>query len=134
MIASDTARRRGIDNTPSFEDVFRLDELCNSLLQPLRDAWGDAIIVNSGFRCKELNASLKNASKTSVHQIGYAADIRPSNGDFDTFVSFAKAFFKGNGIKFDQMLIESDGGEKWLHLGLRSNDGSQRCQIKTMNL
>ena len=35
MVASDTARRNGIDNTPSLEVVSHLDEFCDNLLLPL---------------------------------------------------------------------------------------------------
>lgn len=133
FVSSDTARRRGIENVPNFEEVSHLDELCNSFLQPLRDAWGSGISVTSGYRCAALNKAV-GGSDTSVHMRGWAADLQPVNGRFDDFVHFTLAWVAKYGYKFDQILIESKGRTRWLHVGLRSNAGLQRMQIKNIDL
>ena len=76
---STTAQHLGIDNTPSEEAVKNLSHLVWNVLDPLRERWGSAIIVNSGFRCEELNKAVGGA-KASYHRLGMAADIRPRNG------------------------------------------------------
>lgn len=135
FLASATAKALRIDNTPTFEVVEHLDELVGTLLQPLRDAWGSGIKVTSGYRCPELNNSIKGASRTSVHQIGYAADLVPSNGDLDGFIRFVEDFLKGRDIAFDQLIKEKGAnGSRWLHIGLKSNSGEQRREIKTITL
>ena len=78
FLKSDTAKKRGIDNTPTFEIVDHLSELVREVLDPLRAAYGQPIRISSGYRCPALNSILPNASKTSVHQIGYAADLQVS--------------------------------------------------------
>lgn len=133
LIASDTASSGGIDNTPSFEDVERLAELCDQFLQPLRDAWGSGIVVSSGYRSADLNKSV-GGSDTSVHMKGWAADTYPSNGRFEDYCNFVRAWAAKYGIKFDQLLIESQGRKRWLHIGLKSNAGMQRGQIKFIDL
>ena len=66
---SDTAIELGIDNTPNDEIKSHLVQLVEELLDPLRNAWGSAIKVNSGYRCARLNRVFKGASPTSAHLI-----------------------------------------------------------------
>ena len=54
FIRSQTAARLGIDNTAPPEVVENLRCLCENILQPLRDAVGVPIRVNSGYRCLQL--------------------------------------------------------------------------------
>ncbi|MBP5628302.1 MAG: peptidase M15 [Bacteroidaceae bacterium] len=75
MVSSYTAKRKGIDNTPSVEAVNNLGRLCRRILQPIRDAWGEPIIVSSGYRCPDLNRYVKGAIG-SDHIHGCAADIK----------------------------------------------------------
>lgn len=79
FIESDTADRLGIDNTPTEQAVENITLLCTKLLQPLRSLYGKPMIVESGFRVKELNDLLPNSSPTSDHMNGLAADIKCEN-------------------------------------------------------
>ena len=47
-------------------------------LDPLREAWGKPIKVNSGFRCPRLNKEV-GGSPSSQHMKGEAADITVGN-------------------------------------------------------
>lgn len=133
LLESETAHDKRIDNYPSWDVVHNLIELTSTILQPLRTAWGGAIEVKSGFRCKELNDKIKGASKTSVHMKGYAADLWPSNGKFAEFVLFTQKFLQDNNIAFDQLIIEKSGKSQWLHIGLKNNAGQQRRQFKSIS-
>lgn len=134
FVESATAKTKGIDNTPSFVAVSHLDELVETILDPMRAAYGKPIKVTSGFRCPELNKAV-GGSPTSVHPLGYAADVQGS-GDFEAFKAFVVSWFKTSGIKFDQLLLESNKatGAKWIHIGLKNASGEQRCQIKIMEV
>lgn len=134
LLKSDTAARKGIDNTPSFEVVAHLLELTEDFLDPLRAAWGKAIRVSSGYRCDKLNKAV-GGSATSVHKIGYAADLQTS-GSFTKFRDFVVAWVRQTGTKFDQLLLERDTktGAQWIHVGLRNNAGQQRGIIKVMEV
>ena len=55
LCKSETAEKNGIKNFPTFEVVMNLLELTEKVLDPMRAAWGGAILVGSGFRCLELN-------------------------------------------------------------------------------
>ena len=135
FIRSDTAARRGIDNTPDFDDVDRLEELVEKFIQPLRSAYGKPIIVSSGYRCERLNRAVGGVSN-SVHIKGWAADLQISGNiaKFNEFVEFVKRWVKEKNIQFDQLLIENSGRTYWLHVGLRSNNGAQRRQVKTITV
>ena len=122
------AEETNTDNFPSWEVVEHLRELAEKILDPLREAWGDAVNATSGFRCILLN-KLVGGADTSAHPLGYAADLYPANGAFDAFVAFAVNWIQRNNVKFDQLIIESDGNRRWLHVGLYNRKGQQRRQI-----
>lgn len=134
LVKSDTAIKKGIDNSPSWAVVEHLRTLVEDFLDPLRAAWGKPIRVSSGYRSKKLNAAVGGAS-TSVHMIGYAADLQASGGAFVPFRDFVVEWARKTGRKFDQILVESDKktGAQWIHVGLYSNSGAQRGQVKTMS-
>lgn len=134
LLKSDTAKRKGIDNTPSFEVVDHLRELTGKILDPLRVAWGKPIRVSSGYRCPKLNDAVKG-SATSVHMIGYAADLQTS-GSFNKFRDFVVEWFRSTCTKFDQILLERDAktGAQWIHVGLFDNNGRQRGIVKVMEV
>lgn len=75
LTKSDTAIRKGIKNIPNKQEEQNLIALVDNILDPLREAYKNPIIVTSGFRCEELNR-LVGGSKTSHHRTGQAADIR----------------------------------------------------------
>ena len=125
LCASDTARRRGIDNRPSAAIAGKLQTLIEQLLDPIRAAWGAPITVNSGFRAQLLNKAVGGVS-TSQHLKGEAADITagsPAENKrlFDKIVELQK----DGRIAFDQLIDES--GYKWIHISYRA--GKNRNQI-----
>lgn len=130
LLTSSTARQKSIENMPSWTIVCHLNELA-LFLDDLREEWGSGIKVSSGFRCKALNEAVKGV-KTSVHQIGYAADIMPANGHFDAFVAFIKVWAKDK--SFDQIIVEESKTSKWVHIGLYNNAGDQRRQLFNMTV
>ena len=75
---SATARRLGIKNEVSSQQLSNLVLLCRYVLEPLRARFGQPIYVNSGYRSQELNRAVGGAVK-SFHLYGRAADIRAAN-------------------------------------------------------
>lgn len=130
LTRSDTAKRLGIRNTPPQRAVDGLRVLCRELLEPLRQAWGGAIRVSSGYRCPDLNRAV-GGSVSSVHMKGWAADIVPTDGRLSEFKSFVRGWLKETGRPFDQYIDERSLGAEWVHLGLYSNTGDTRRQVKT---
>lgn len=96
---SETAKAQGITNViSSFEIRDAIRELTNTVLQPLRDAWGQPLHVNSGYRCPKLNAAVGGAA-TSQHTKGEAADIKAEHP-----VKLAQLAYD-LGLPYDQMII-----------------------------
>ena len=75
MYESQTAEKHGIVNVPSEQEVENLRHLCESTLEPLREALGLPIVITSGYRTRELNSLLAHSSKCSQHMVGRAADF-----------------------------------------------------------
>lgn len=122
--------------TPDDITVGHLRLLCVLLLEPLRVAWGSGITPTSGYRSPERNATIKGASKTSAHPLGYAADIVPTNGKMAEFKKFVKAWLcqyeydHGITAPFDQCIDERNAaGAEWMHLGLLNGRGEMRQQF-----
>lgn len=106
---SQTAVRKGIDNTPPPDVIENLKRLALTMEQ-VRLVLGTPIIVSSGYRCPELNA-LIGGSPTSDHRFGKADDF--TSPGFGTPYEVALAISR-SGIKFDQLIYEGT----WVHLGI----------------
>lgn len=126
LTRSDTAKKKGIDNTPSPEIVEHLTELVDTILDPIRERWGSGIKVTSGYRCKALNDAVKG-SKTSSHMSGYAADIKPVNGKMEAFYKMVQDYLKN--VPYDQLINEYPNSKNipsWIHISVRNKDRQQR--------
>ena len=131
LCKSNTADVLHIDNTPS--DTVKKNLLRTiDFLNPLREAWGSPIRVNSGYRSPALNAAV-GGSKTSAHLKGNAVDLYPINGKMKEFKQFVTEYLK-SGKSWDQCLLERSAFAQWVHIGLYSNSGQQRKQIKNLNV
>lgn len=96
---SDTADRRGIVNViTDFKVRDSVKALVLEVLQPLRDALGEPMEVNSGYRCPELNR-LVGGTSTSQHLKGEAADIASDNP-----LALAQLAYD-LGLPYDQMIV-----------------------------
>ncbi len=125
LCASATALREGIDNRPNKCAYHLLHVLVQQLLDPIREAWGEPIVVSSGYRCKQLNA-LVGGVKNSHHILGCAADIIAGNraDHRKLFRLIVKMQLEGR-IKFTQLILEGDG--RWLHISYVP--GNLKCQV-----
>ena len=127
-VYSNTATRRGIDNTPNDEQLDNMELIANEVFEPLR-VWVDGPIkINSFFRSPDLNTAIGGSSK-SQHCKGQAMDID------DTFGKATNAemynFIKEN-LDFDQMIWEfgSDDNPNWVHVSYVSEDNNRRRCLK----
>lgn len=110
---SATARRYGIENIPTPEAKANLRNLCVNTLEPLREALGLPIIIESGFRCKAVNDRITHHSETSQHMKGCAADFYIGQPEVSGGLSsrrelLIKAFrliITSDKIDFDQVII-----------------------------
>jgi uncharacterized protein YcbK (DUF882 family) len=109
LTASQTAARKGLDNTPNATEVANLVRVA-SLLEEVRALLNKPILINSGFRSKAVNDSV-GSKDTSQHRIGCAADIRVPGM---TPREVVEACIAAN-IGYDQ-IIEEFGS--WTHISV----------------
>ena len=109
--SSETASRRGIDNTPSIAVIENLRLLCENVLQPLRDKYGKSINITSGYRSPKLNKAI-GGSSTSSHCFGQAADIQVDKKDYLKVWEILKT------LPFDQIIFEfgTESAPDWIHV------------------
>ena len=115
MTFSQTAARRGIDNTPTPEHFRNLRRLC-ALLEDVRDVVGTPIRVTSGYRCPELNRAVGSRAKYSQHTFGCAADIKCVGVSVEETIEI---IIEAD-LPFDQMIMEFAGSPSggWVHISV----------------
>jgi len=123
FVISQTAIRKGIDNTPTPEILARMATLCVELMEKVRALKGFPISVSSGYRCDRLNRAV-GGSGTSQHRLGEACDF-VING---LTVEEAYQLIKNSGIEFDQLIQEFDS---WIHISFRKGKNRRICTRAT---
>lgn len=127
LYASDTAKRLGIDNKPSVQQMINLVYLSAYVLEPLRVAMNEPIKIGSGFRCKALNKAVGGVYN-SQHLKGQAADLC-----IDGDIAKGKKWFNyiKDHLPFDQLIWEHNAkGTYWVHVSFVHPDfGKNRHQV-----
>jgi hypothetical protein len=106
---------RQFDNTPNDAELANLVRLADFLEQVKAVLGGKPIMINSAFRCKEVNDAV-GSKDTSQHRIGCAADLRVPGMTPDQVV---KAIIAA-GIGYDQVIREfaTPTGGGWTHISI----------------
>jgi hypothetical protein len=104
---SETATRKGLDNTPDDETIERLKILASGL-EEVRELLGVSLHITSGYRSIKVNSAIGSAS-TSQHVLGEAADFTAD--DFGTPQEVCRAILDSN-IAFDKLIYE----DEWTHI------------------
>lgn len=126
LTKSATASRKGINNTPDESVKRNLNLLIDNILDPLREAFGEPIIVTSGYRCGRLNKAVGGATK-SQHMYGQAADIRTvSDKPSDNKKLFD--LIRELKLPYDQLIDEYN--YNWVHVSYSSKNRRQILHIK----
>lgn len=128
LTRSATAIKEGIPNDPNeaqIKDLYRLMDY----LDKVREAFGKAIIVTSGFRSQRLNEHIGGSDK-SQHMKGQAADIRPH--DIKELRQLFDLIRKIGG--FDQLIYEEPAGRTpWIHVSIPPANKPPRGDVKRWN-
>ena len=125
---SQTAERRGIDNTPVEGHLENAKALFENVVQPVRDNFG-VTVINSGYRSGDLNYAI-GGSNTSQHCKGQAVDIEcPGTSNYDV------AKWIEENLDFDQLILEfytpgiPDSG--WVHVSYKT-EGNRKSILTAM--
>lgn len=118
---SATAKKYRINNTISSQYKDNMKRVLN-LLQVIRDAWNDPIIISSGYRCPELNKKVGGASN-SDHVYGAAVDFYTVSNTREDNHKLWNMILCMNTLKklplFRQLINEYD--DKWIHISVNND-------------
>lgn len=120
MINSNTAKSKGIDNTPTWSVVLNLLELVQNVLDPIREAYKKPITVNSGYRCIQLNRAV-GSKDNSQHILGLAADITVGSREANKQLF---EFIQSNIKEWDQLINENN--YQWIHISYNKNNNRKQ--------
>ena len=140
---SATATRLGICNAAPLAVITCLQNLCQQILEPARQAYGKPIVIQSGYRCTQLNQAVGGVPN-SQHRTGEAADLPYSA----TLLAILKT------LPYDQLIVEvsksykasggtrsscapvgaqaSKLGAKWLHVSCKFKGQNRHQFIATL--
>ena len=74
FLDSDLANANDISNIPGDYEKSNIVNVAR-ILERVREDFGHPLVINSGYRCKELNSIVPGASADSYHLEGRAVDI-----------------------------------------------------------
>ncbi len=120
LIASQTAARWGIDNTPTAAIIDNLKKTAG-LLESVREICNAPINISSGYRCPELNRRI-GGQINSQHCNGHAADFTVKNIPNDIVMELIIT----SHIPYDQLIYEFDS---WVHISWADKPRKQALRI-----
>jgi hypothetical protein len=123
---SQIAARTGRVIEPTDSDIANLVRLCETVLEPLREALQRPIHISSGYRPLWLNQAI-GGSSTSAHMEGRAADVEvPGMTPLEVCRRVATL-----GLPVDQCIFEFG---QWTHLGVAKDGEAIRNQFWTAHV
>lgn len=116
-----TVTNSGLPNIPNEKQFDNLKNLCEKLLQPLRDKFNRPIKVTSGFRSERVNKHVGGVS-SSQHCFGMAVDmVCEDNAELFNLIR--------SRFKFTQLIWERGNRiqPSWVHVSYDKDD--LKCQV-----
>ena len=116
LTRSDSAKRHGIDNTPTAEHLENFKLLAEKVFEPIRAHFGVPIHISSGYRSQALNKFIKG-SASSQHCKGEAIDIDMDGSSSGVTNKMVFDFIVAN-LDWDQIIWEfgTDSNPDWVHV------------------
>jgi len=120
---------RGVNNKPTAAQIKRLILVCENILEPVRKHYRKPVVVNSGYRCLEVNRAI-GSKDTSQHTTGNAVDFEVPGIDNK---ELALWIANESGIDFVQLILEfytpgqADSG--WVHCSYVSKEKNRRSTL-----
>lgn len=129
-VSSQTAKAKGIDNTPGQAEKGALALTAKKIYDPVCQRFGK-VYVSSGYRSPALNVAV-GGSKTSAHTRGEALDLDGRGPSGYAHVSNSVLFhYIRENLEFDQLISEfnQNGEPAWVHVSFRSNGNRQQVLL-----
>ena len=126
VIKSNTAIRRGIDNTPTDLHIANLRYLAEQVFQPIREHFDSAIFVSSGYRSKALNEAI-GGSQRSFHSHGMALDL-DQDGRSNSVTNTDIFYYIKDNLPFSELIWEFGDEDKpdWVHVAIAKGRESEK--------
>jgi len=123
-----TAKRLGIKNMPTEDQMFNMITIVTEIFEPLRKWAGGPIKINSFFRSEELNKAI-GGSTTSQHCDGCAMDLDDVYGHKTNAEMFD--YIIAN-LPFDQIIWEfgDHTNPDWVHVSYISPEANRGNVLK----
>lgn len=127
---SSTAKKYDIDNSPTNAHWQNIKELCENVLEPIRQEVGKPVHITSGYRSQNLNDKLAElgyyVSPRSQHRKGQAADFIVNGLTIEQLGDI----IDNAGIVYDQMISETakrgDHVSTWVHISYNKDKNRKR--------
>lgn len=131
VTTSGTAKRLGINNTPTTEHLNNLKLVAENVFEPIRKHFGKPIKVSSGYRSKALNDATPGSSSTSQHCSGEALDLDQDGMTTGVTNKMVFDYIKDN-LNFDQLIWEfgTDSNPDWVHVSWESTGKQRKIILK----
>lgn len=130
LTESQSGRRYNVKEqfNPPQQVINNLKELCEKVLQPIRDKVG-AIKVSSGYRSPQVNKIVGGAT-SSQHLTGEAVDISGVNVSNKVLFDIIIKMMNENNLPVDQCIHEygTKSNPAWVHVSYTS-DRKPRRQV-----
>jgi hypothetical protein len=124
---SKTAEELNIENIPGEQEINNLRILSITILEPIREVYGQPMIISSGYRTKLLNEAL-NGAENSQHLYGEAADIRQKTKEENKrLFNIICEMIKRKEIVVGQLINEKN--YSWIHISLPGKHINQILNI-----
>ena len=103
-------------------DVVMIDESLVMLLQCIREHFGKAVTITSGYRTGTHNTAV-GGSKSSQHLLGRAADFYVEGVDVATVAAYAETLLPGRGGigRYPKDAKHPKRSTGWVHIDTRAN-------------
>jgi len=121
---SNTATRRGIDNTPNEAQIQSMRYVAENIFQKVREHFNKPMRINSFFRGADLNTAI-GGSSSSQHCKGEAIDVDGLGGLTNKEIF---DYIKDN-LEFDQLINEfpdENGEPSWVHFSLKKENNRKQ--------
>ena len=124
--SSTTNDSRSDEETKNSPILANIQNLCEVVLEPLRQQVNEPVIISSGYRCPQLNRAV-GGSPTSQHMTGEACDIHHSDPQKlrDWFAILQRG-------EFDQLIWERSSPRSthyWIHVSCKRDRSQNRRQV-----
>ena len=100
-------------------DTVMVDEALTVVLQCIREHFGKAVTITSGYRTAAHNAAVGGA-KSSQHLLGRAADIRVAGVSVEDVAAYAESLMPDWG-GVGRYPVKAGRTTGWVHVDTRSN-------------